>query len=372
MTVRRRVVIAPDSFKGSISAHHAAEALARGWRRESPGDEVVLRPLADGGEGTLEAFLAAIPGARRRHVRVTGADGARHDSVWVLLPPDPRGGGATGVVEVASTSGIEALAGRLRPWDAGTEGLGQAMAAALADGVTRLVVGLGSSASTDGGAGMLRALGAQLTDAEGSPIRPGLRGLRDLVRVDLSGMARPPAGGVVALADVDNPLCGPRGAAAAFGPQKGLPASEVAEADAILARWAGHLAGPHDMPGGGAAGGTGFALRAWGAQLVSGAAYVAELAGLRDLLHPDTVVITGEGSYDVGSASGKLPCVVARIVRDAGARAALVAGRIEQGADLSAFATTLSLTDIAGEGASARAEPQRHLETAGALLSRRL
>ena len=366
------MVIAPDSFKGSISAQRAAAALARGWSREAPDDAVIVRPMADGGEGTLDAFLAAIAGARLQPVRVTGADGLRRDSAWALLPPMGSLTGATAVVELASTSGIEALQGRLRPWDADTTGAGETIAAALEAGVTRVIVGLGSSASTDGGAGLLRALGARLLDAEDKPVAPGLRGVRDVASVDLSALAPLPPEGVVVLADVDSPLCGSYGAAAVFGPQKGLRDDEIPEADAALARWASHFAMPPDAPGAGAAGGAGFALQSWGAQIVSGAQYLAELSGLPSILEPGTIVVTGEGAYDRATAAGKVPEVVARLAQVAGARAALVVGRIDPAADTGFFAEAVSLTEIAGDSASAMAEPERYLEAAGALLASRL
>lgn len=326
--------------------------------------------MADGGEGTLDAFLAAVPGAGRRPVRVMGAEGLRRDSAWVLLPSVESQGGATAVVELASTSGIEALQGRLRPWDADTTGVGEAIAAALEAGVTRVIVGLGSSASTDGGAGLLRALGARLLDADDRPVAPGLRGVRDVARVDLSALAPLPPEGVVVLADVDSPLCGPHGAAAVFGPQKGLRDDEISEADASLARWAAHFAISPDLPGAGAAGGAGFALQSWGAQIVSGAQYLAELSGLPSILEPGTIVVTGEGAYDRATAAGKVPEVVARLAQGAG-RAALVAGRIDPAADTGLFAEAVSLTEIAGDSAAAMAEPELHLETAGTVLASR-
>ncbi|MCC4267952.1 glycerate kinase [Microbacterium schleiferi] len=370
--MKRRIVIAPDSFKGSVPARRAADALARGWGRARPDDEVIVRPMADGGEGTLDAFLAAIPGATLRPMRATGADGERHDSAWVLVPPEGSWGGTTAVIELASTSGIEALQGRLRPWDADTTGVGEAIVDALRAGVSRIMVGLGSSASTDGGAGILRALGARILDADGEPIAPGLRGLRDVTSVDLSGLASLPSGGVMVLADVDTPLCGPRGAAAVFGPQKGLRVHEIAGADAALAAWAAKMGTPPDVPGAGAAGGAGFAMHVWGAKIVSGARYVAELIGLPRLLTPDTIVVTGEGAYDRATAAGKVPEVVARLAQVAGARAALVVGRIDPAADTGFFAEAVSLTEIAGDSASAMAEPERYLEAAGALLASRL
>lgn len=370
MVYPRRVVIAPDSFKGSLSAAEVATSLARGWRREQPDAEIHLLPMADGGEGTLEAFLAAVPGSRRRGIRVTGADGNVHDGAWVVLPPDADTPGGTGVVELADACGIEGLRGRLRPWDADTRGFGEAIAEALDAGVSRVILGIGSSASTDGGSGMLRALGARVLDSRGQPVAPGLRGLRDVATVDLSALPALPLAGVVVLADVDNPLCGPRGAAAAFGSQKGISDDTVGEADSLLASWAQYLPADPDAPGAGAAGGTGFALQAWGARIVAGASYVAQLLGVPALLSPDTILVTGEGAYDAGSLTGKVPGVLCKLARDAGAHAALVAGRIDPAADTSAFTAALSLSDLAGSAASALAEPERHLEATGVVLAR--
>lgn len=374
-----RVVVAPDSFKGSITAADAATALADGWRAERPGDEVLLRPMADGGEGTLDAFAAAVPGARRMPVTVTGPHGRAVDAAWLLMPD------GTGVVELASTSGIELLPHDgdtgLRPWDAATTGFGEAIGAALDHGVARLVLGIGSSASTDAGAGMLAALGARFADGQGRDVAPGLRGVASIAGVDLSGLRALPAGGAIVLSDVTNPLCGPRGAAAVFGPQKGLDPADIAAADAALAGFAALVASSRrhpasraaaldpQAPGAGAAGGTGFALLAWGAQLAPGAAEVAELVGLRAALADADVVITGEGSYDGQSAGGKVPAFVAGLAVESGARAALVAGRIAADADASAFTSSVSLTDLAGSGAASLADPARWLRAAGAALA---
>ena len=169
MTSPRRIVVAPDSFKGTISAADAAVAIAEGWVRTSPADRFTLRPMADGGEGTLDAFEKAVPGAQRMTVRVTGPAGLPVTSSWLKLPPTDELPGGTGVVELANTSGIELLGDERRGTDASTLGFGQAIAAALAAGVSRIVVGIGSSSSTDGGIGMLTALGARfLNDFEAS------------------------------------------------------------------------------------------------------------------------------------------------------------------------------------------------------------
>ncbi|MGX1583368.1 glycerate kinase [Microbacterium sp. NPDC055502] len=363
-----RVVLAPDSFKGSITAAAAAQALAAGWAEVEPDAEFVHRPMADGGEGTVAAFAAAVPGARRMPVRVTGPAGDAHDTSWLLLPPDDGAPHGTGVVDIASTSGIELLAAP-RPWDADTTGFGQAIVAALDHGVSRLVLGIGSSASTDGGIGMLTALGARFLDGAGRPVAPGARGLDDVAAVDLDGLRAAPE--VRVLTDVTNPLTGARGAAAVFGPQKGLAdPGDISRVDAALARLASLLDVDAEHPGAGAAGGTGAALVRWGAVLAPGAAEVAELIGLADAVRGADVVVTGEGSYDGQSGDGKVPSFLAGMAAAAGARPLLAAGRITPDADVGIFAATVSLTVLAGSGESALAHPARWLRVAGAALAR--
>ncbi len=363
-----RIVLAPDSFKGTVTAAAAAAALAEGWRSVRPGDVLVERPMADGGEGTLAAIATAVAGAERVRVVVPGPDGAPVDSAWLRLPPTPGSPGGTGVVEIASTCGIELLGERRLPERAATMGFGRAIAAALDAGVSRLVLGIGSSASTDGGVGMLTALGARFTDAAGAPIPAGAAGLAVLDVADLSGLRPLPAGGALVLTDVTHPLLGPHGAAAVFGPQKGLDPAGVARADAGLARLAARVpAADPAAPGAGAAGGTGWALAAWGATLVPGAPEVAALIGLPAALVGADLVVTGEGSYDAQSAAGKVPACVAGLA--GGVPVALVAGRITADAETAAFAAAVSLTDLAGSGAAARAEPERWLRAAGARLA---
>lgn len=359
-----RIVVALDSFKGSISAVGAAAAVAAGWTSVDPASEVVARPMADGGEGTVAAFAAAVPTAVAREIRVRGPRGDAVDASWLMLPD------GTAVVDLASTSGIELLGTERLPWDADTFGFGQAIAAALDGGADRLVVGIGSSASTDGGVGALRALGARVTDARGKPVPSGARGLAELASVDLSGLRELPARGVVVLSDVSAPLLGPEGAAAVFGPQKGLGTDGIAVVDAGLARWAALAGQDPATPGAGAAGGMGFGLLAWGARLVSGAHEVAELIGLRDAVEGADLVITGEGSYDRQSAAGKVPSYVAGLAADAGVPVALVAGRIAEDADTSLFTTAISLSRLAGDPAASLADPARWLGEAAAGLAR--
>jgi len=368
-----RVVFAPDSFKGTIGAAAAADALARGWASVRHGDDLQLLPMADGGEGTVDAFATAVPEARRMPITVTGPEGAPVAASWLLLPADADGV-VTGVVELASTSGIELLGTppRLRALDAHSRGFGEAIAAALAHGADRLVLGIGSSASTDGGVGMLTALGARFTDAEGQPIAEGGRGLADVAGVDLTALAALPARGVTVLGDVTNPLLGPSGAAAVFGPQKGADAAQIAELDAGLARLAALLGVDPSSLGAGAAGGTGYGLRAWGATIVPGSEAVADLIGLRAAVAAASVVITGEGSFDGQSAAGKVPAHVAALAAETGVAVALVAGRITTDADTSAFAGTASLTVLAGSPDAAMADPARWLAAAGAELAHEL
>ncbi|WP_442577242.1 glycerate kinase [Microbacterium sp. F51-2R] len=363
------VVFAPDGFKGSISAAAAASALAEGWASVRPEDTVRLFPVADGGEGTLDAFATAVPGAVRMPLTVTGPDGEARDAAWLLLPATPDAPAGTGVVELASTSGIELLGERRLPWDADTRGFGQAIDAALEYGVSRLLLGIGSSASTDGGAGMLMALGAVFTDSSFQVIPAGARGLQRLAHVQLDGLRPLPPGGVVVLTDVTSPLLGPNGASAVFGPQKGLLPDEIPVAENGLARLAAILPADPDASGAGAAGGTGFALLAWGARLVPGAVEVARLGGHREAIAAASVVITGEGSFDGQSAAGKAPAHIAALAAAAGVKVALAAGRIAPDADTSAFAARVSLTELAGSSGSALAEPAHWLRAAGASLA---
>lgn len=363
------IVVAPDSFKGSASAAQIAAAVAAGWATERPGDRIVPAPMADGGEGTLDAFAQAVPGARRHPVRVTGPDGRPVDATWLLLPD------GTAVVELAETSGLGRMTA-LRPFEAQTTGFGEAIAAALAAGATSLLLAIGGSASTDGGAGALAALGARFRDAAGGDIRPGNRGLAELATVDLSGLAPLPAGGARILGDVTNPLLGPHGAAAVFGPQKGSGPEDVPLLDAALRRYAEALTaavGPGapsaDAPGAGAAGGTGFGLLVWGARMAPGAAAVGEAIGLPANVGAADTVITGEGRFDEQTAGGKVAAYVSALARQARVPALLVAGSIDAAPD--GFADSVALTGLAGGPESSLADPLRWGREAGATLARR-
>jgi glycerate 2-kinase len=360
---RVRVVIAPDSFKGTIGAAEAADALAGGWRSERPDDELLTVPLADGGEGTLEALGHDLPAECWRTAPVTGPDGRPVHAAWLLLPD------GTAVVEMARAAGLPLLA-RPDPLGATTRGLGELLAVVVADpAVSRVMLTLGGSATTDGGTGALAALGARFLDADGVELPPGGGALARLDRVDLSGLVPPPAGGVQCLVDVTAPLLGPLGAAGQFGPQKGASPAQVAELDAALARLSDLLGGDRDAPGAGAAGGTAYGFAAcWDAAFVSGAQAVAAAAGLDGALHGAVLAVTGEGQFDAQSLRGKVVGDLVERARRTGVPVAVVAGRVD--AVGLPVARTVSLTELAGSPQGAMAEPARWLARAGAQLAR--
>jgi glycerate 2-kinase len=357
-----RIVAAPDSFKGTISAAGAASALAAGWLAVRPADEVICLPLADGGEGTLEVLAVAEAGARWHEAAVSGPGRARVTARWLELP------GQVHVIELASAAGLPLLA-ELDPLHAHTAGVGELIGGALDAGARRIVVGLGGSASTDGGTGALAALGARFLDAAGRDLPPGGGALAGLAAADLTGLRPPPPGGVACLTDVRAPLLGPAGAAAVFGPQKGAGTAQVAVLENGLARLAAVLGGQPGQPGAGAAGGTGYGLAtAWSAELLPGSAEIGRIAGLDAALAGADLVITGEGQYDATSATGKVVGAVCAAAARAGVPAALVAGVIV-GAPQPGIRQFAELAGLAGGAAAAIAEPERWLQAAGRALA---
>jgi glycerate kinase len=357
-----RVVAAPDSFKGSIGAAAAAAALAAGWHEARPADEVTCLPLADGGEGTLEVLAAAEPLAWWREAAVSGPGAAQVAARWLELP------GQTHVIELASAAGLPLLP-ELDPLGAHTAGVGELIGLALDAGARRVVIGLGGSATTDGGTGALTALGARFLDAAGRRLGPGGGPLARLAVADLSGLRRPPPGGVSCLTDVAAPLLGPAGAAAVFGPQKGAAAGQVAVLEAGLARLAAVLRGQPAQPGAGAAGGTGYGLAAaWGARLLPGSAEIGAIAGLDAALAGADLVITGEGQYDATSATGKVVGAVRAAARRAGVPVVVVAGVVAT-APPPDVGRCVALAQLAGGAAAAMAEPARWLRVAGRVLA---
>ena len=368
------VVISPDKFKGTLGAAEAAERIASGVRRAAPGAAVRVLPVADGGEGTVLAALAA--GYRRVETVVSGPTGEPVRAALAVLE-------GTAVVEAAQASGLTLLPdGIPAPLDASSYGTGQLLARALELGCTRIVLGLGGVACTDGGAGLAQALGVRLLDADGKDLSPGGAALTRLRRIDPGPLADLLSGvEVVVAGDVDNPLLGPRGAAAVYGPQKGADPEQVAQLDAALTHWADAVAEVtgadlrHD-PGAGAAGGLGFgALALLGATMRPGIGLLLDLLGFDRALRGARLVVTGEGCLDVQTLHGKAPAGVAAAATGAGVPVAAVAGLVElTEAEWRAagFAAVLSLTELAGPDAppgAALARAAELAERAGELLA---
>jgi len=357
------VLIAPDKFKGSLTARQVAARVAAGIGAEAPGVDVVQIPVADGGDGTLDAAEAA--GYERVTITAQGPTGSAVDTAFAARD-------ALAIVEMADVSGLALLMpDRLDPLHASSYGTGEVIRAALDYGCRTVVLGIGGSASTDGGAGMLQALGARLLDAEGRDLDPGGASLADLERLDLSGLHPALAETkVIVASDVDNPLLGPDGAAAVYGPQKGASPADVATLDAALARWADlvEAAVPlrvRDRPGAGAAGGVGFgAMAVLAAELQPGIRLVLNLVGFDRHLPDAELVITGEGSLDAQTLSGKTPAGVAAAAKEAGIPVVTVSGRLELSADqlhAAGIRQAYALTDI-------EPDPRRCIAEAGPLL----
>ena len=327
-----KLVIAPDSFKESLSARAVAEAIAAGWARVYPDADLLLCPMADGGEGTVDALLSATGGTLQQ-TRVSGPLGDPVEARWGLLQD------AQAIIEMAEASGLHRVEPARRDvLAASSHGTGELIRAALDAGVRRIVLGLGGSATNDGGAGLLAALGVRFLDRAGQELALGGAALASLSQIDLTGMdTRLAQVEVMVAADVDNPLCGPRGASAVFGPQKGASPAQVEQLDAALAHYADVMAATlgedlRDYPGVGAAGGLGFAARAvLRAAFRPGVELVAELSGLAAAVEGADLVITGEGRLDGQSLHGKTPVGVARIARAAGVPVIALAGSLGEG-----------------------------------------
>lgn len=343
MTSAPVVVIAPDKFKGTLTASEVADAIGAGLRAEAPECEQVLVPMADGGDGTVAALVAG--GWELRNVRAVDALGRQVDTIAARHE-------GTVLVELANICGIAGLDGKLEPWAASTRGLGLALRSLLDADVTEVIVALGGSASTDGGAGLLAGLGFALLDATGSPVADGLLGLSNIDRIvapddlaELSSLTW------TVLCDVDAPLLGPDGAAYVFGPQKGLRFTDLDSADDALAHWEAVLAdfGGRSVgyePHAGAAGGTAAALMAvFGAQAVSGAQFIAEQRGLAHKVQAADLVVTGEGRFDRTSLTGKAPGVVLQLCEREGVAVVLVTGSIDSDAPLRVTDRVMTLTD---------------------------
>jgi glycerate 2-kinase len=359
-----RVLLAPDKFKGTLSGAEVAASLAEGIRSRRPTADVVAVPVADGGDGSLAAFEAV--GFERVTLTATGATG-RPAPTWYVRR------GEEAVAELAEVAGLAGLHGELAPLTATSRGLGEVIAHALDAGCTRVLVGIGGSASTDGGLGLVQALGARVHDASGAEVGPGGVGAATAASLDLAGLHPRLAAARIELAcDVDNPLTGPEGAAAVYGPQKGADPDQVRRLDAALAHWADVVAAATGRdhranPGAGAAGGVGFAAVAiLGADLRPGAQLMLDQLGFADALAGADLVVTGEGSLAEQTLRGKAPAAVAAAGRAAGVPVIAVAGRcLLDGPRLrgAGFDRVYPLLDEA-------ATPQQALEDAASLLRR--
>jgi glycerate 2-kinase len=367
-----KIVIAPDKFKGSLAAAQVAAAIAAGLRTELPAAELVAIPVADGGEGTVDAAVAA--GFERAPVMVDGPTGEPVHASYARC-------GEMAVVELACACGLMRLpAGRPEPLTASSFGAGQALAAALEAGARRVIFGVGGSASTDGGAGLLQALGARVLDARGEPLVRGGTALRDVAALDLAGLHPALRGGSVILAtDVVNPLTGPDGAAEVYGPQKGATPAQVGELASGLRRWATVVAETtgtdwSQAPGAGAAGGVGFAaLAVLGAERRLGIELVLDLVNFDVALDGADLVIIGEGSLDAQTLSGKAPVGVAQAAARRGIPVVAVAGRstLTEGQLAAARITAVyTLSDLEPDPARSSAEADLLLERVGRTLAR--
>lgn len=330
-----KIVISPDSFKESLSAVAVSEAIARGFKRVWPDAEYVLLPMADGGEGTVETLVAAADG-RLLQADVTGPMGDPVRANYGLINGDK-----TAVIEVAEASGLHRVPSSERdPRRATSYGTGELILTALDDGARHILMGLGGSATNDGGAGLLQALGARLTDKDGHSLKPGGAALTDLHNLDLSTLdPRLNQCQIDVASDVTNVLCGKEGATAIFGTQKGATPDMVTKLDACLTHFGHQLEAACgkaiiNLPGAGAAGGIGAALMgALDADLQPGSALIARAVGLPEAMHQADLVITGEGRLDSQTAQGKTPMGVARIAQEAGVPVIALGGSLASDAD---------------------------------------
>jgi glycerate 2-kinase len=366
-----RVVIAPDKFKGSLTAVQVTEHVGVGLRAAAPGLDLVAAPVADGGDGTLDAVTSA--GFDRVPTTATGPTGDQVSTAYARR-------GEVAVIELATVCGLLRLpGGRFDALGASSFGFGEVIAAALDAGANRIVLGLGGSASTDGGMGLLQALGADIRDAQGAPVGRGGVALPDAATVDLTGLhPRLREAELTIASDVDNPLVGPNGAAAVYGPQKGASSADVTALDEGLRHWASvvTLATGIDRsaePGAGAAGGVGFATIMLGGEVRSGIDLLLDVVDFDGLLRGADLVITGEGSLDLQTLSGKAPVGVAAAAARQGIPVVAVAGRVQLSAAQLADAgirAAYALTDVEPDVEQAIAHAGPLLEQVAAKLAR--
>jgi len=372
-----RVVLAPDSFGETLTAVQAVAAMAEGWQRAAPGTELARRPMSDGGPGFLDVLASADPasGGTSRLLAIEVLEPLGRPTAAQLLLI-----GTTAYVESAQATGLHLLTEAERdPRVTSSAGVGVLLRAAVDAGARRVVVGLGGSATNDGGAGMLAALGAVPVDSTGLPLPPGGAALARVDRLD--GPPRLAGVDLVAATDVDNPLLGISGATAVYGPQKGASRADVLVLDAALTRWAeilerdvpGAPANLRALPGAGAAGGLGAALLALGARRQSGIALVRDLVGLDAALEQADLVVTGEGAFDFSSLRGKVVAGVAAAAVERGLPCVVLAGQVAVGQRemrAAGVEAAYALLEVAGSVEAAKAEPARHLAALAARVAR--
>ncbi len=331
-----KIVIAPDSFKGSLSAVDVAKAMEKGVLKAFPDFETVCLPIGDGGEGTLDTLVAATNG-QKKSVRVTGPLGQQIDAEYGIL-----GDGKTCVIEMASASGLALVPdGQLNPLKATTAGTGELIRHALDDGYTSFILALGGSATNDGGAGMLQALGLKVLDEHGNEIGQGGGELGKVHRIDMSELdPRIRSSTFLIASDVESPLIGPKGASYVFGPQKGATLDMVKALDRNLSHWGDYVEQAtgvrlHDLKGAGAAGGIGGAFQAFfPSEMKRGIDVVIEHIGFHKTLHGADLVITGEGQVDFQTATGKTPMGVAQAAKSHNIPTIILAGSVGAGVDV--------------------------------------
>jgi len=352
-----RILIAPDSFKGSATSIEVADAIARGWKSVRSDDELIQIPFADGGEGTLLAIEYARPHSQRIYCPAVSPD-----ACWLLLDK------STAVVELAQTSGLTLLS-ELDPMGAHTFAFGQVLANAAKDSrVERIYCALGGSASTDGGVGALMALGFGFLNAHGVSVDLGGGALSKIASISTTRAIKAPPGGVVLLVDVQSPLLGSKGAASVFAPQKGATKEQVVELENALQHFAS-LTGRADSPGSGAAGGSAYGLSAlWGATIENGAEKIADLCEIDSALIGTDLVITGEGRLDSQSFQGKVVGHMSQRAAAVHVPIAYCVGSIE-GDFPSTSVGGVSLSEIAGSSALAIENPNKYLFEAGVQLT---
>ena len=380
MAASLRILVAPDSFGGALDSVAVAQAISAGWLRARPSDEVIQAPMADGGEGTLAAVAAALGDrARRRSVAAHDALGRPISADYLLLDD-----GRTAFIEMAAASGLAQLTPDERtPASAriaSTRGTGELVRSALEAGARRVILGLGGSATTDGGTGMLAALGVRFLDLAGGELRPGGAPLAELIVIDPSGLdPRLSKVEVVIASDVTNPLTGPAGAAATYGPQKGADPEAVAELDAALGIYGAAIAAVTgravaELPGAGAAGGTGAALLGFtNATLQPGIEVVAGMAGLASSLEDADLVITGEGRADEQTLAGKAAMGVATLAGKRAIPVVLLCGTLGPGSEALAVSGLFQLIQPVADRpmtlAEAMADTERLLTNAAERLA---